>query len=97
MWLSVYDAQLHLPDAEESFASPYKILLEGPDHHRADRQRYHDYQIQNSNISYFCLQGVVRIKVIEAKDLIRADIGFTGRGKSDPYCKIRGNYNSETA
>lgn len=27
MWLSVYDAQLHLPDAEESFASPYKILL----------------------------------------------------------------------
>ncbi|BFZ22451.1 hypothetical protein BsWGS_25490 [Bradybaena similaris] len=34
-------------------------------------------------------QGVVRIRVIEAKDLIQADIGLTGMGKSDPYCKIR--------
>ncbi|CAG5126272.1 unnamed protein product, partial [Candidula unifasciata] len=34
-------------------------------------------------------QGVVRIKVVEAKDLIQADIGLTGMGKSDPYCKIR--------
>lgn len=35
-------------------------------------------------------QGVIRVKILEAKDLKKADIGFTGKGKSDPYVVIRG-------
>ena len=38
---------------------------------------------------YFC-QGVLRIHVIEAKDLVAADIGILKKGKSDPYCIVRG-------
>ncbi|CAL1546958.1 unnamed protein product [Lymnaea stagnalis] len=34
-------------------------------------------------------QGVVRIKVLEAKELKKADISLTGKGKSDPYVVIR--------
>ncbi|ESO96571.1 extended synaptotagmin-like protein 2-like protein variant [Lottia gigantea] len=30
-------------------------------------------------------QGVLRINIIEAKELKKADIGITGKGKSDPY------------
>ncbi|XP_041372347.1 extended synaptotagmin-2-like [Gigantopelta aegis] len=30
-------------------------------------------------------QGVLRISLVEAKDLIKADISITGKGKSDPY------------
>ncbi|KAK7092651.1 extended synaptotagmin-2-like isoform X3 [Littorina saxatilis] len=30
-------------------------------------------------------QGVLRVHVIEARDLKKADIGLTGKGKSDPY------------
>ena len=37
-----------------------------------------------------CVQGVLRVHVIEAKDLKRADISITGRGKSDPYATITG-------
>ncbi|KAJ8920619.1 hypothetical protein NQ315_004758 [Exocentrus adspersus] len=29
--------------------------------------------------------GVLRVHVIEAKDLVKKDISFTGKGKSDPY------------
>lgn len=32
------------------------------------------------------LQGVLRIHVIEAKDLMKMDISVLGKGKSDPYC-----------
>ncbi|BFZ06345.1 hypothetical protein BsWGS_09385 [Bradybaena similaris] len=42
-----------------------------------------------NKLRYPLPQGVVRIRVIEAKDLIKADLGLTGKGKSDPYCKIR--------
>ncbi|XP_012938317.1 extended synaptotagmin-2 [Aplysia californica] len=34
-------------------------------------------------------QGVVRICVLEAKDLKKADIGLTGKGKSDPYVAVK--------
>ncbi|KAK7485817.1 hypothetical protein BaRGS_00022917, partial [Batillaria attramentaria] len=33
-------------------------------------------------------QGVLRVFVIEAKDLKKADIGLTGKGKSDPYAIV---------
>ncbi|XP_021349664.1 extended synaptotagmin-2-like isoform X3 [Mizuhopecten yessoensis] len=33
--------------------------------------------------------GVLRIHVLGAKDLIRADIGFAKKGKSDPYAVIK--------
>ncbi|OQV23911.1 Extended synaptotagmin-2 [Hypsibius exemplaris] len=33
--------------------------------------------------------GVLRIFVAEAENLVRADIGIIGKGKSDPYCVIR--------
>lgn len=32
--------------------------------------------------------GVLRIEVVEAKDLKKMDIGLTGKGKSDPYAVI---------
>ena len=35
-------------------------------------------------------QGVVRITVVEAKDLIAADIAVFGKGSSDPYVVLRG-------
>ncbi|XP_059176680.1 extended synaptotagmin-1-like isoform X3 [Physella acuta] len=34
-------------------------------------------------------EGVVRVKILEAKDLKKADIGITGKGKSDPYVIIK--------
>lgn len=34
------------------------------------------------------LQGVLRIHVVEAKDLMKKDIGVLGKGKSDPYAII---------
>lgn len=48
-------------------------------------------------ISYFCFiiniliffcQGVLRIHVVEAKHLMKKDIGMLGKGKSDPYAVI---------
>ncbi|VDK20647.1 unnamed protein product [Anisakis simplex] len=33
--------------------------------------------------------GVVRLKVIEAKNLENRDIGFLKKGKSDPYCELQ--------
>lgn len=37
-----------------------------------------------SFILLFVIQGVLRINVVEARDLIKQDIG----GKSDPYCVV---------
>lgn len=34
------------------------------------------------------LQGVLRIHVVEAKDLMKKDIGVLGKGKSDPYAIV---------
>jgi len=36
-----------------------------------------------------CIQGVLRIHVVEAKELEKADISLMGKGKSDPYTVIR--------
>lgn len=33
----------------------------------------------------FYFQGVLRINIAEARNLIKSDIGFLGSGKSDPY------------
>ncbi|XP_063847082.1 extended synaptotagmin-2-B-like isoform X7 [Scylla paramamosain] len=33
--------------------------------------------------------GVLRIQVIEAKNLMKKDVGLMGMGKSDPYCILR--------
>ncbi|CAF1581641.1 unnamed protein product, partial [Didymodactylos carnosus] len=35
-------------------------------------------------------QGVLRVYIIKARDLIKADINFIGRGKSDPFVKVTG-------
>ena len=35
-------------------------------------------------------QGVVRVFIIKARDLIKADITLLGKGKSDPYVKVKG-------
>ena len=37
-------------------------------------------------------QGVVRIFVIGARDLIKADINLLGRGKSDPFVRVTGKW-----
>lgn len=34
-------------------------------------------------------QGVIRLELIEAQNLMKKDIGVLGMGKSDPYCIIR--------
>lgn len=34
--------------------------------------------------------GVVRLKIIEAKQLENKDLTFLKKGKSDPYCEIQG-------
>lgn len=34
------------------------------------------------------LQGVLRVHVVEAKHLMKKDIGMLGKGKSDPYAVI---------
>lgn len=34
-------------------------------------------------------EGVLRIHVVEAKDLMKKDIGVLGKGKSDPYAVIQ--------
>lgn len=34
------------------------------------------------------MQGVLRIHVVEAKDLMKKDIGVLGKGKSDPYAIV---------
>ena len=39
---------------------------------------------------FFTSQGVLRIHVTEAKELKKADISLTGKGKSDPYAVVRG-------
>ena len=38
----------------------------------------------------FCTQGVLRVHMVEAKDLKKADISLTGKGKSDPYAIVTG-------
>ena len=35
-------------------------------------------------------QGVLRIEVLEGKDLIKKDIGVFKKGASDPYVILRG-------
>lgn len=35
-------------------------------------------------------QGVLRIEVLEAKDLVKKDIGVFKKGSSDPYAILRG-------
>lgn len=34
------------------------------------------------------IQGVLRIHVVQAKHLMKKDIGMLGKGKSDPYAVI---------
>lgn len=36
----------------------------------------------------FIFEGVLRIHVVEAKHLMKKDIGMLGKGKSDPYAII---------
>ena len=38
----------------------------------------------------YLFQGVLRIEVLEAKDLIKKDIGVFKKGASDPYVILRG-------
>lgn len=38
---------------------------------------------------YF-LKGIIRLTIVEATELIKADFGVLSKGKSDPYCKIYG-------
>lgn len=45
--------------------------------------------VDASDLQYPIPEGVLRVKVVEAKDLIAKDIGFVKKGKSDPYAIIR--------
>ena len=45
----------------------------------------------NTNYCPLRQQAVIRVTLMEADDLKRADAGkIFGKGKSDPYCKISG-------
>ena len=41
-------------------------------------------------VIYDLFQGVLRIEVLEAKDLVKKDIGVFKKGSSDPYVILRG-------
>lgn len=42
----------------------------------------------NSDVNPFSKQGVLRVRVIEAKQLMKMDVGVLGMGKSDPYAIV---------
>ena len=52
---------------------------------------YNLFQIILNHVIIF-YQGVLRIHVVEASELKKADFKIVGKGKSDPYCKIYGVY-----
>lgn len=43
----------------------------------------------NELFSFF-LQGVVRVVILRARNLIKADITLLGKGKSDPFVRVKG-------
>lgn len=45
--------------------------------------------VDASDLQYPIPEGVLRVKVVEAKDLLAKDIGIVKKGKSDPYVVIR--------
>ena len=45
-------------------------------------------QILSKSAICFYLQGVVRLHIVAARELKKADFKVMGKGKSDPYCKI---------
>ena len=52
-----------------------------------------DWKRKNISINFILnmlFQGVLRIEVLEAKDLIKKDIGVFKKGSSDPYIILRG-------
>lgn len=52
-----------------------------------------DWKRKNIAINFILnmlFQGVLRIEVLEAKDLIKKDIGVFKKGSSDPYVILRG-------
>lgn len=45
------------------------------------------------NVLLADFQGIMRLEVVEAKDLKKADTKVFGKGgKSDPYCKVIGEF-----
>ncbi len=40
-------------------------------------------------------QGVVRVLVLKARDLVKCDITLLGKGKSDPFVKVKAEGNDE--
>ncbi|CAF3301091.1 unnamed protein product [Rotaria socialis] len=51
--------------------------------------------IQIGHLRWSNPQGVVRVIVIQAKELIKADITLLGKGKSDPFVKVKAQGNIE--
>ncbi|CAF1165227.1 unnamed protein product [Adineta ricciae] len=51
--------------------------------------------IQVGHLRWSNPQGVVRVFIIKARDLIKADINFLGKGKSDPFVKVKAQGNVE--
>lgn len=45
--------------------------------------------VDASDLQYPIPEGVLRVKVVEAKDLLAKDVGFVKKGKSDPYLILR--------
>ncbi|CAF0965132.1 unnamed protein product [Adineta ricciae] len=51
--------------------------------------------VQVGHLRWSNPQGVVRVFIIKAHDLIKADINFLGKGKSDPFVKVKAQGNIE--
>ncbi|UJR26520.1 hypothetical protein I4U23_007843 [Adineta vaga] len=51
--------------------------------------------VQIGHLRWSNPQGVVRVYIIRAHDLIKADINFLGKGKSDPFVKVKAQGNME--
>ena len=45
--------------------------------------------VDASDLQYPIPEGVLRVKVVEAKDLLATDVGLVKKGKSDPYVILR--------
>uniref|UniRef100_A0A0P4VZS7 Uncharacterized protein n=2 Tax=Scylla olivacea TaxID=85551 RepID=A0A0P4VZS7_SCYOL len=68
------------------------IVIEQIAHMMVLPNRYPIQLVEDINIAELkcpAPAGVLRIQVIEAKNLMKKDVGLMGMGKSDPYCILR--------
>ena len=46
-------------------------------------------------VVHYLIEGVVRVIILKARDLVKADLTLMGKGKSDPFVRVKGNRKKE--